>query len=55
MKQKISRKELIRALAYAVMYVGKGCAEKAYDGCVVSGESALDYLESVLNAAKVSQ
>ena len=41
-------KELRAALLLAVQYVGKGVADGAYDGCVVSGESALSRIEETL-------
>jgi hypothetical protein len=40
--------ELLEALKLAVQYVGKGVADGAYDGCVVSGESALSRIEATL-------
>lgn len=40
--------ELLDALLLAVQYVGKGVADGAYDGCVMSGESALSRIEGTL-------
>lgn len=36
---------MLAMLRLAIAYVGKGVAEHAYDGCVVSGEQTLEKLE----------
>lgn len=39
-------RRMLGMLKLAIAYVGKGCAEHAYDGCVVSGEQTLSKLEA---------
>ncbi len=38
-------RRMLGMLRLAIAYVGKGVAEHAYDGCVVSGEQTLEKLE----------
>jgi hypothetical protein len=38
-------RRMLAMLKLAIAYVGKGVAEHAYDGCVVSGEATLGRLE----------
>lgn len=43
--------ELLHMLRLAAAYVGKGVANGAYNGCVVSGEKALARIEETLRKA----
>jgi hypothetical protein len=43
--------ELLHMLRLAAAYVGKGVADGAYNGCVVSGEKALARIEDTLRKA----
>ena len=44
--------ELLHVLKLAAAYVGKGVADHAFDGCVISGEKALETIENTIRKAE---